>query len=71
MTATRRFPAPWKVEPTSSGFMVQDASGQALAYFYGDDDPGRAIAGDKLSMDEARRLAKGFARLPELMREEG
>jgi hypothetical protein len=30
----RRFPPPWSVEETDACFIVRDASGQALGYFY-------------------------------------
>ena len=31
----RRFPPPWSVEPIAGGYVVKDASGQAIAYVYG------------------------------------
>jgi hypothetical protein len=36
----RRFPPPWSVEETDACFIVRDASGQALAYVYFEDEPG-------------------------------
>jgi len=41
-----------------------DAHGQSLAYFYVRDHNDAATAG-VLTMDEARRLASNFAKLPE------
>jgi hypothetical protein len=36
---TRRFPAPWAVEPIDAGFKIVDANKQSLAYVYGHADP--------------------------------
>ncbi len=35
----RRFPPPWSIdEQNNAGFIVKDATGQALAYFYFEDE---------------------------------
>jgi hypothetical protein len=52
-----RFPPPWSVEETEACFIVRDASGQALAYVYFEDEPGRRAAVKLLTRDEARRIA--------------
>ena len=65
---TRRFPAPWTVEPIPGGFIVTDAAGQALAYVYARDTAERAAVAKVLTTDEARRIAANIAKLPALLK---
>ena len=64
----RRFPPPWTVEELEACFVVRDHSGQALAYLYFEDVPGRRSAAKLLTKDEVRRIAANFAKLPGLLR---
>lgn len=63
----RRFPPPWTVVQIPGGYRVEDASGAPLYYVYARSEHERGASMDALTWDEARRLAQGVARLPELM----
>jgi endo-1,4-beta-D-glucanase Y len=65
----RRFPPPWSVEDHNNAcFIVRDHDGQALAYVYYEEEPGRRSAAKLLSKDEARRIAANIAKLPVLLK---
>jgi hypothetical protein len=53
----RRFPAPWTIERIPGGYVVKDATGQALAYIYARETRADADTAKVLTMDEARRVA--------------
>ena len=54
---SHRFPPPWEIEDNGSCFIVRDHSGQALAYLYYENEPGRRAAANLMTPDEARRIA--------------
>ena len=60
MLSARRFPPPWMIEGHTESFVVRDANGQALGYFYFDDEPQRPSATNKLT---PRRGAAGWRRI--------
>jgi hypothetical protein len=63
----RRFPAPWRADKIPGGYVVRDANGQALAYLYSRENEAEARQAKVLAADEARRIARNIARLPELL----
>jgi hypothetical protein len=63
-----RFPPPWTVEEQDACFVVRDHNGQALAYIYFEDEPGRRSAAKLLTRNEARRIAANIAKLSDLLR---
>jgi hypothetical protein len=49
-SSTRRFPPPWTIEELDACFVVRDHDGQALAYVYYEEEPGRRSAAKLLGM---------------------
>jgi hypothetical protein len=50
MSSPRRFPSPWSIEELNDVcFIVHDHNGQALAYVYFEDEPGRRCVRKTLS----------------------
>jgi hypothetical protein len=67
VTSSRRFPPPWSVEEHDECFIVRDADGQALGYFYFDEEQQSPAIDRRLTRDDARRMAVNFAKLPDLV----
>jgi hypothetical protein len=67
MRNPRHFPP--SVEELDPCFVVRDANGQQLGYFYFEEEPGQRSAAKLLSNDEARRIAANVAK-PELLRKQ-
>jgi hypothetical protein len=65
----RRFPAPWRVENVRGDvYLVRDANGVLLASVnHRADLRSWSFGQEHLTADEARRIAKAIARIPELM----
>ena len=69
MSEQRRCPPLWTVEDKNNAcFIVRDGNGQAVAYVYYEDEPGRRSAANLMTRDEARRIAANIAKLPSLLR---
>jgi hypothetical protein len=64
------FPAPWRIVEIPNGFAVEDATGKQIGVFYGR-VPNKAGHTGIMTMDEARQMAIDFAKLPELLRQNG
>jgi hypothetical protein len=65
----RRFPAPWRTEKSGEMYFVRDANGILLASINSRHDLKQWSPGnEQLTSDEARRIAKAIARIPEFMK---
>jgi hypothetical protein len=67
--SSRRFKPPWTlIRENSECYVVKDADSVTLAWLYCRNDVQRYSFGvSKLSSDQARRIAKAIARIPEFM----
>jgi hypothetical protein len=50
-----------------SSYVVRDGNNFAVAYVYFESEPGRHAAANLMTKDEARKIANGIAKLPELL----
>ena len=66
----RRLPAPWRVIEKSESFVVEDAKGQPLAYVYFEDEPVRRGLMNRLTSDEAWRVASKHRKTARIVEEE-
>ena len=67
-TSDRHVPPPWKTDDLVACFVVKDSIGQELAYIYYEEAPSRRAITKLLTRDEARWIALGIVKLPELIR---
>jgi hypothetical protein len=63
----RRFPPPRSIEETGACYIVRDRDGQALAYVYYEEEPGRRGAAKVLSKDERGGLLTNVVKLPDFL----
>jgi hypothetical protein len=63
----RRFPPPWTFEEANHAcYIVRDANRFAVAYVYLESETGRRVAANLTTKDEAKKIANGIAKLPEV-----
>jgi hypothetical protein len=68
MTRTRRFPPPWSVDDIGGCFVVKANNNRPLVFIYYGEGVARRSLARLLTRNAARRIAVGFAKLPELLR---
>ena len=57
MSSSRRFPPPWTLEEANDACLnIRDKNGQALAYVYFENEPGRRAAANLMMKDEAHHF---------------
>jgi hypothetical protein len=65
----RRFQPPWTVEEYRGiSYIVRDANKFAVAYVFFENQLGRRAAANLMTKDQARKIATGIAKLPELLK---
>jgi hypothetical protein len=66
---TRHFKPPWTlIRENSDCYIVRDANGVTLAWLFCRDDSQRySFGASKLTSEEARRIGKAIARIPEFL----
>jgi hypothetical protein len=58
-------------ERNAACFIVMDANRFPVCYVYFESEPGRRVAANLMTRDEARRIASNIARLPDLLKRKG
>jgi len=67
--ADRIFPSPWRAEEFSDGYCVLDANNCVLAYVVAGEQIADAAERNGLTLEEASRIARVIAGLPDLIPE--
>jgi hypothetical protein len=67
MKKTRRFPPPWSVDDIGGCFAVKASNNRPLVFIYYGEGVARRSLARLLTRDPARRIAAGFAKLPDLV----
>lgn len=62
----RGFPPPWIVVEREGSFCVEDGEGLAVAWTYFQEDAGARAATGAMTREEAQRIAKAVAMVPEM-----
>jgi hypothetical protein len=66
---TRRFPEPWVVQGNDSAFWIEDAAGNKFGYtYFREGNVPIGTGSNYLTRDEARRIVRNIAKLPELLK---
>lgn len=66
MPSLRTFPPPWMIDENPDLFIVRDATGRTLAYFYFHGG-NRFTVTEQLSKEEAFGVAVNFTKLPQFL----
>ena len=68
LSIRERFPPPWQVRETPSGYVVEDSKGKKIVSVFGEDEPIRRDILGYPTLAEALAVAKAIATLPDLIR---
>ena len=64
----RRFPPPWFIDDIGGCFVMRASNDRPLVFIYYGEGVARRSLARLLTRNAARRIAVGFAKLPELLR---
>lgn len=65
-SAPRQLPPPWRINMTTSGYVIRDANGQDIAHVHWRHNEADAIRAKVLTHKEALVIATAIAQLPNL-----